>query len=162
MVRSGRFYASTLPVVVVYNDFTIPPSLANEHNISTLSLDDVECLSEVAKASLQGSPKPCILIIEDDSNAANLARLALKKNYTVEVAPDGDSGVVAWKAHHHDLVLLDVMLPWALRATGVATDSLHKSRPTRCHPHSLWHYGSSSGIDAGWRERIPFKAFCYR
>jgi DNA-binding response OmpR family regulator len=111
MVRSGRFCAGTLPIVVVHDEFTIPSSLANEHNISTISLDEVDLLSEVAKASLQGSPNPRILIIEDDRNAANLARLALEKQYTVEMAPDGDSGLEAWKAYHHDLVLLDVMLP---------------------------------------------------
>jgi CheY-like chemotaxis protein len=55
MVRSGRFCASTLPIVVVHDEFSIPSSLANEHNISTISLDEVDGLADVAKASLQGS-----------------------------------------------------------------------------------------------------------
>ena len=111
MVRSGRFCASTLPIVVVSDQLTIPFSLANEHNVSTLSIDEVDTLAEIVKASLRGSPHPSILIIEDDRNAANLARLALEKHYTIDLVPDGRSGLKAWKAHNHDLVLLDVMLP---------------------------------------------------
>jgi len=111
MVRSGRFCTSKLPVVVVHDEFTIPSSLANEHNISTISIEEIDRLSEAATTSLEGSPKPSVLIIEDDTNAANLARLALGENYTVEVAPDGESGLEAWQARRHDLVLLDVMLP---------------------------------------------------
>lgn len=53
-----------------------------------------------------------ILIIEDDSNIAELLRLYLEKeNYTAVVASDGGLGVEKFRSVHPDLVLLDLMLP---------------------------------------------------
>ena len=53
-----------------------------------------------------------ILIVEDDSNIAELLRLYLsKEEYTVSIASDGAAGVAKFESFQPDLVLLDVMLP---------------------------------------------------
>ena len=53
-----------------------------------------------------------VLIVEDDSNIAELLRLYLEKEgYTPLVAPDGGSGLEMFRQHHPDIVLLDVMMP---------------------------------------------------
>ena len=53
-----------------------------------------------------------VLIIEDDSNIAQLLQLYLEKEgFTTQVAPDGGQGVTLFQSFAPDLVLLDIMLP---------------------------------------------------
>jgi len=53
-----------------------------------------------------------ILIIEDDPDIAFLYQSALQESgYTVDTAPDGDSGLKKIQEGAYDLVLLDLMLP---------------------------------------------------
>lgn len=53
-----------------------------------------------------------VLIIEDDADAAGVLEAYLKReNYDVTIAGDGLSGLDAARRWHHDLILLDIMLP---------------------------------------------------
>ena len=53
-----------------------------------------------------------VLIIEDDVNIADLVELHLKDlNCDVGRAEDGEAGLELALAHHHDLIILDLMLP---------------------------------------------------
>ncbi len=53
-----------------------------------------------------------ILVIEDDTNIAELLRLYLEKEeYTVVIAHDGGKGITEFEQSKPDLVLLDVMMP---------------------------------------------------
>ena len=52
------------------------------------------------------------LVIEDDSNIAELLRLYLEKDgFTVAIAGNGAAGVTEFERFEPDLVLLDLMLP---------------------------------------------------
>ena len=52
------------------------------------------------------------LVVEDDGNIADLLRLYLEKDgFEVFLAPDGGTGVQAFRSQRPDLVLLDIMLP---------------------------------------------------
>jgi len=53
-----------------------------------------------------------ILVIEDDSNIAELIRLYVERDgFDVTIAPDGGKGISAFEQVSPDLVLLDIMLP---------------------------------------------------
>ena len=53
-----------------------------------------------------------VLIVEDDSNIAELLHLYLEKEgFETAVAGDGGKGVELFRSFHPELVLLDVMLP---------------------------------------------------
>jgi len=53
-----------------------------------------------------------VLIVEDDSNIAELLHLYLEKEgFETAVASDGGKGVELFRSFHPDLVLLDLMLP---------------------------------------------------
>ncbi len=53
-----------------------------------------------------------VLIVEDDSNIAQLLRLYLEKEgFEATTAGDGGTAVVEFKKAQYDLVLLDLMLP---------------------------------------------------
>ncbi|MEG2679253.1 MAG: response regulator transcription factor [Oscillospiraceae bacterium] len=53
-----------------------------------------------------------VLIVEDDSNIAELLHLYLEKEgFQTVVANDGGKGVELFRSEHPDLVLLDIMLP---------------------------------------------------
>ena len=53
-----------------------------------------------------------VLIVEDDTNIAELLHLYLEKEgFETAVAGDGGKGVELFRAFRPDLVLLDIMLP---------------------------------------------------
>lgn len=53
-----------------------------------------------------------ILVVEDDRKVASfLAKGLREEGYSVDVANDGDDGLLKAKVHEYDLLLLDVMLP---------------------------------------------------
>ncbi len=53
-----------------------------------------------------------VLIVEDDTNIAELLHLYLEKEgYSTNVANDGGKGVELFRSFQPDLVLLDIMLP---------------------------------------------------
>ena len=53
-----------------------------------------------------------VLIVEDDTNIAELLHLYLEKEgFETAVANDGGKGVELFRSFHPDLVLLDIMLP---------------------------------------------------
>ena len=53
-----------------------------------------------------------VLIVEDDSNIAELLHLYLEKEgFETQVAKDGGRGVEMFRSFQPDLVLLDIMLP---------------------------------------------------
>ena len=69
-----------------------------------------------------------VLIVEDESNIAELVNLYLKKEgYETMVAGDGGKALELYRLFQPDLVLLDIMLPvmdgWAVCAKIRETDS---------------------------------------
>jgi DNA-binding response OmpR family regulator len=53
-----------------------------------------------------------VLIVEDDSNIAELLHLYLEKEgFETQVASDGGKGIDMFRTFHPDLVMLDIMLP---------------------------------------------------
>jgi signal transduction histidine kinase/CheY-like chemotaxis protein len=74
----------------------------------------VEVLSEMAKpteAAMEGD-RPVVLVVEDDSQAAELLRLYLEgTGYRVEVARDGEEGFAKACQLHPALITLDLLLP---------------------------------------------------
>jgi DNA-binding response OmpR family regulator len=113
MIRSGRFCASSLPILAIV-DQSIGQSLsvlATEHNVALVHVSEVASLRDQLAVRVHGQARPTVLIIEDDKNAARAAELALGKNFALEVQHDGQQGLQAWMARKHDIVLLDVMLP---------------------------------------------------
>jgi len=57
---------------------------------------------------------PLILIVDDEKNIADLAKMYLvKEGYTVITAEDGDEGLQLFRSKNPTLVVLDLMLPGA-------------------------------------------------
>jgi two-component system response regulator AtoC len=55
---------------------------------------------------------PKILIIDDDEVQLSLQRSVLSsRGYTVQSTADGPQGILLFRTHHPDLVLLDIGLP---------------------------------------------------
>jgi CheY-like chemotaxis protein len=58
------------------------------------------------------APLATILVIDDDSDARQIVRLALdEQQYRVIEAPDGRAGLVAVATERPDLIILDLMMP---------------------------------------------------
>jgi diguanylate cyclase (GGDEF)-like protein/PAS domain S-box-containing protein len=119
MVRSGVFKcSSSIPIVVVSATFSdrIAEVTAKEFGVSRfLALKDrkhlVTTVYECLGAHTVRPARRTLLVVEDDPDSAQLAERVLRSRFDVEIARDGQAGLDAWKARHHDLVLLDVMLP---------------------------------------------------
>ena len=53
-----------------------------------------------------------ILVVEDEKKVASFIQRGLEaEHYTVDVAHDGDTGLARALEGHHDLLILDLMLP---------------------------------------------------
>ncbi|MDR1292898.1 MAG: response regulator transcription factor [Clostridiales Family XIII bacterium] len=59
-----------------------------------------------------------VLLVEDERYLAEaVAQILKKNNYDVDIAPDGEEGLVAAESGVYDVILLDIMLP---RKDGIA------------------------------------------
>lgn len=120
MVRSGVFKCPPdIPIIAVsatYRD-RIAESTAREHEINSflsLPLENHEVLLDAVRRcdrNRKPARKPTLLIVEDDDDTAMLAERLLQRRFDTEIARDGKTGLEAWRARQHNLVLLDVMLP---------------------------------------------------
>ena len=77
-----------------------------------------------------------VLIVEDESNIAELINLYLKKEgYETMIAEDGGKALELYRLFRPDLVLLDIMLPvmdgWAVCAKIRETDKKREPYPSR-------------------------------
>ncbi len=53
-----------------------------------------------------------VLVVDDEESICNVVAAYLEaEGYTVHRAMDGIAGLAAFRRHHPDLVILDVMLP---------------------------------------------------
>ena len=54
-----------------------------------------------------------ILVVDDKPELRTLLRLAFdgRQNYEISEAEDGEAALASIARHHHDIVLLDVMMP---------------------------------------------------
>ena len=121
MVRSGLFSCpATTPIIVASATFGehIAETTAREFEVNrflSLPLQDRGELARTVQALLADTApllnKPRLLIIEDDADTTTLAERMLRQRFDIETAGDGRTGLEAWRARHHDVVLLDVMLP---------------------------------------------------
>ena len=58
------------------------------------------------------SPRPTVLVVEDEANIRELVGLHLRLEELIPVeACDGDNGLNAARSRHFDLIILDLMLP---------------------------------------------------
>lgn len=115
LINSKQLVKHALPVYLISETCSteIPPILANAHHFRLTTL------KELSKAlhsleSLQckrGQIRASIIVIEDDEDASDIVCEALKGDYDVDKAPNGEQGLALWKEKRHDLILLDYMLP---------------------------------------------------
>ena len=107
----GSTFTFTLPII----DVETPPVLALHADTTP------EQRRETAATG------PLVLVIEDDPRAADLLRIYLTEaGYTVDIARDGEEGLLKVKQLSPDAVILDVLLP---RVDGWAFLTQVKANP---------------------------------
>src|SRR6476646_387160 len=64
------------------------------------------------KDQSQEKPQLKVLVVDDEDNIIELIRLGLRyEGFEVEVASDGEQGLMQAQRIHPDLIILDVMMP---------------------------------------------------
>ncbi|MGH8644507.1 MAG: response regulator [Gammaproteobacteria bacterium] len=118
MVRSGRFCQPQLPIVVVIDEQRdlLVPTEAVENAVTIVSVERLDRIVSAAQTAIDGTEKPNVLVVEDDPHMARFIADTLQDLYRIESAGDGESGLHAWEARRHALVILDIMLP---RRSGI-------------------------------------------
>lgn len=119
LVRSGALKAvSSIPILVVSSTYSerIADVTAKHYQVNHfVPIDSIAILPTVMRQYManqaDGPPKSSLLVIEDYADTIELIERVLGPRFEIEHATDGESGLEAWKARHHDLVLMDVMLP---------------------------------------------------
>lgn len=113
MIRSGRFGGFPDTPAFVICDAEEQPALEPilDFHTQLIARDEPDRIAErIAQFEVE-RVRTSVLIIEDEEHAASAAARALEKHFEVEVACTGDDGLERWRARHHKLVLLDLMLP---------------------------------------------------
>ena len=99
-----------LPVFVIDNkQIKYPKLLSSDYGIKAINLSVPIDIDELINNDT--IDKPAILVIDDDISILDGMRIALQKEYDVDICRSGQEGLVCWKKKKHDLVLLDLMLP---------------------------------------------------
>ena len=99
-----------LPVFVIDNkQIKFPKLLSSDYGIKAIDLTVPIDIDELINNDT--IDKPAILVIDDDISILDGMRIALQKEYDVDICRSGQEGLVCWKKKKHDLVLLDLMLP---------------------------------------------------
>ena len=99
-----------LPVFVIDNkQIKFPKLLSSDYGIKAIDLTGPIDIDELINNDT--IDKPAILVIDDDISILDGMRIALQKEYDVDICRSGQEGLVCWKKKKHDLVLLDLMLP---------------------------------------------------
>ncbi len=119
LVRSGILHCrSDIPILIIANTWCerIAEVTAREYGInSLLALEHLDQLPKIVQRLLATPqtlmPKPRLLVIEDQPDTADLIQRVLASAFDIDIAADGVDGLQRWRQGHHDLVLLDVMLP---------------------------------------------------
>ncbi len=119
LVRSGILLCRVdLPIVITAQTWCerIAEVTAREYGINQLlPLEHLQQLPAVVKNLTRQketiTPKPRLLVVEDEPDTADLIRRILSGAFDIEFANEGDAGLRAWVQGRQDLVLLDVMLP---------------------------------------------------
>lgn len=119
LVRSGILLCRVdLPIVITAQTWCerIAEVTAREYGINQLlPLEHLQQLPAVVKNLTRQketiTPKPRLLVVEDEPDTADLIRRILSGAFDIEFASEGDAGLRAWVQGRQDLVLLDVMLP---------------------------------------------------
>src|SRR2546421_11281113 len=77
-----------------------------------MSTGTIESSAPATTRGSQPAPTRDILVIEDDPAVADVLCLALQsEGYTVEVAADGEEGLISLQQRRYRLLLLDLLLP---------------------------------------------------
>lgn len=119
MIRSGVFRsAADTPLIALYNQAVsrILNATAVEFGFNLVVNEDSleQLLPQLRQLSDAGSiqcQRPRLLVVEDTSDTAFLIERILGNRFDIDLASDGEQGLALWQKHHHQLVLLDVMLP---------------------------------------------------
>lgn len=118
LINSKKLAKHALPIYLLSETCgtEIPPILAKEHHFKVTSLNDLtEVLHDAENFGYsrgqRGRLPTSILVIDDDDDALDIVCEALKRDYEIETAQDGEKGLALWKKKRHDLILLDYMLP---------------------------------------------------
>ena len=118
MVRSGVFNcAAATPFFVVTSTWCkrIAETTAREFDVDALiPFAQFHRLKDYLEQDLSLLPQkqaPAVLAIEDAEETASLIERILRTRFSVDIAPDGLSGLELWRDKKHPIILLDVMLP---------------------------------------------------
>jgi len=99
-----------LPVFVIDDkQVKYPRLLSSDYGLKTIDLSTPVDIDALIKHD--SIDKPTVLVIDDDLSILNGMRIALQKEYEVEICNSGQEGLLCWKNKKHDLILLDLMLP---------------------------------------------------
>ena len=118
LVRSGVTQTgANTPVVIISTTFSarIAEATAKEFEVNRfLAFEHYTTLPDVILNELMHAatpPRARLLVIEDFEDTINIVKHVLSARFDIDSARDGAEGLALWRAHHHDIVLCDLMLP---------------------------------------------------
>ncbi len=111
MVRAGVCGHPGIPIIILTDAPEVHALASADRNTYFLSGEVTEDFAVQALGIVRGTPKSSLLLVEDDPTHAETTAAMLAPYYRVEQARTGTAALDAWRARHHDVILLYLMLP---------------------------------------------------
>ncbi len=110
--------SADIPILLITENYSerIAETTARMFDIDRIiAYQELDIIADVVEQTLSGdgilNSKQNVLVIEDTEDTANLVERMLKHKFLVDIAPDGSSGINAFRNKSYDIVLLDIMMP---------------------------------------------------
>lgn len=119
LIRSGILAVSdNLPIILLTENHCerLAETTARMFDINrVISYQELKHTTTVIKQIQAGkhnlNQPPQILVIEDTEDTALLVERMLKHKFSIDIANDGRTGLIAYKNKKYDIILLDIMMP---------------------------------------------------
>jgi CheY-like chemotaxis protein len=113
LIRGGACGFRNTPLLVVTDMPVLLASAAatNDPNTNFLRGEDPADLADQLVRLITHRPRQNVLLVEDEPQYARFCADLIKPFYDVEIRSEGRSALAAWRARHHQVIVLDLMLP---------------------------------------------------
>ncbi|MEO1280129.1 MAG: response regulator [Pseudomonadota bacterium] len=112
LIRSGDICPMALPIVIITSDDNGDNDrFSKSYAVTTLQYKNIDQIADKIRVAIKDTPKPRLLIIEDDPDYLDQIRDYLSGAFSVQTALSGQTGLDIFEKESADIIITDYMMP---------------------------------------------------